>query len=96
MALKTRSILLLFMYLLVTACEEAIDLPLHPLDLDILVVEGIVTNEKINHRIKLSHPYVSQNKKSVPATGAIVRITNSTDSISLTEFPAGSGEYYTP
>ena len=96
MALKTRSILLLFMYLLVIACEEAIDLPLQSIELDILVVEGIVTNEKINHRIKLSHPYISQSKKSVPATGAMVSITNGVDSVSLTEFPTGSGEYYTP
>lgn len=94
--MKIKGILLLFMYVLATACEEAIDLPLHSNDLDILVVEGILTNEKINHRIRLSHPYISQNKKSVPASGALVRITNGADSVSLIEFPTGSGEYYTP
>ncbi|MEK6781660.1 MAG: DUF4249 family protein [Bacteroidota bacterium] len=94
--MSVRVMIAWLMCLLMIACEEAIDLPLASQELTTLVVEGILTNEKINHRIKLSHPYGIQNGNAVPASGAVVNIMDGTDSISLTEFPSGSGEYYTP
>lgn len=82
---------------LLFACQEVpIDFPLQSQNLTILVIEGTLTNERINHRIKLSHPYTNQNGKSVPASGALVSITDGTNSVVLTEFPVGSGEYFTP
>ena len=95
MALKTKTILTLLLSGLI-ACEEKVDLPLSSKNLNTIVVEGILTNERINHRIKLTHPYTTQNAAGIPVTGAIVTITDGTSSVPLTEFPTGSGEYYTP
>ena len=95
--MKIKTIVTSFFWILLIACQEVpIDFPLQSQNLNTLVVEGILTNELINHRIKLSHPYTSQNGSSIPAIGAIVRVNDGTSSVFLTEMPAGSGEYYTP
>ncbi len=97
MAIRVKTILIFLMWLLLISCEEVpIDFPLQSQNLNILVVEGTLTNERINHRIKLSRPYTTQNDKAVPVAGAILSITDGTSSVVLTEVPAGSGEYYTP
>ena len=79
-----------------TACEEKIDLPLQTQNLNTIVVEGILTNEKINHKIRLSRPYGKQNEEPAPVSGAVVSITDGSSSVLLVESPVGSGEYYTP
>ncbi len=85
------------MWALLISCEEVpIDFPLQSQQLNVLVVEGILTNERINHRIRISRPYTTQNGTPVPVAGAIVSITDGTSSVILTEVPAGSGEYFTP
>jgi hypothetical protein len=79
-----------------TACEEIIDDTVSPEQSELLVVEGLLTNEKKNHKVKLTLPYSYQNNKEIPATGAFVAIINSDTALSvLNEFPKGSGEYYT-
>lgn len=81
---------------LTIACEERIDLSSSPEDTGLLVVEGVLTNERKNHLVKLSLPYKAQNGKSQPATGALVWVTEDNTLYPLTEFPTGSGNYYTP
>jgi hypothetical protein len=96
MAMKVTIVMILLMASLLLTCREVpIDFPLPSQNLTSLVVEGILTNEKINHRIKLTLPYTLQNGNAKPATGAIVTISDGTDVALLTEYPAGSGEYYT-
>jgi hypothetical protein len=78
-------------------CEETVDLPLASSSTDLIVVEGIVTNEKINHKIKLTKPYLSQNEIAEPIAGAIVTLAEDNVVVyNLTETPIGSGEYFTP
>ncbi|MEX1240994.1 MAG: DUF4249 family protein, partial [Cyclobacteriaceae bacterium] len=85
----------IFAVLVLTACEEKVDVKLFPEDTGLLAVEGVLTNERKNHLVKLSLPYQQVNGESMPATGASVFVV--TDSVyALTEFPAGSGRYYTP
>lgn len=85
----------IFVFLFLAACEEKTDVPLSPEDTGLLAVEGVLTNERKNHLVKLSLPYRQMNGEPGPATGASVFIA--TDSVyALTEFPAGSGRYYTP
>jgi len=79
-----------------TRCEEVIDARTDVGNPDLIVVEGIITNERINHKIKLTRPYQTQNETPARVSGAFVRITNGTDTLTLTESPALSGEYYTP
>ncbi len=94
--MKTPKIFLIFVMLLI-ACEERIELSLQSEDTRLIAVEGMLTNENINHKIKLSLPYQSINGKSLPVSGAVVFVAegNST-TYTLSEQPAGSGEYYTP
>ena len=95
--MKAKTIVASLFWILLIACQEVpIDFPLQSQNLSTVVVEGTLTNERINHRIKLSHPYTKQNGTPMPATGAIVSVTDGISAVVLTEFPAGSGEYYTP
>jgi len=97
MAVKMKIIAIGILFWLLIACSEVpIDFPLQSQNLTVLVVEGTLTNERINHRIRLSHPYASQNGTSLPASGAIVSVSDGTNSVVLTELPVGSGEYFTP
>src|SRR5687767_5705245 len=82
--------------LLCVACEESFHKPLMSEDTNLLVVEGVLTNEKIKHLIKLTTPYQSQNGIPTPVSGAIIQITDETNTYPLTELPIGSGQYYTP
>jgi hypothetical protein len=78
------------------SCEEEFDAPLSTKDTNLLIVEGILTNENKNHLVKLSLPYAQSNGESLPASGAAVYVFEDTTAIVLTEFPAASGHYYTP
>lgn len=95
--MKIKILFLVLLPFLFTACEERIDIPLQSEVTNLLAVEGILTNENINHKIKISFPYQPMNGTSQPVSGALVTIQedNSTPS-ALTEFPVASGEYYTP
>jgi hypothetical protein len=81
--------------MIILSCEDRIDLPSSSENVDLIVVDGILTNENINHKIKLTRTYTTLNENPVPVTGAVVRIFEGLDPIPLFEFPAGSGEYYT-
>lgn len=87
---------ILFFILLLMACEEETNLPLKSEDTHLIAVEGMLTNENISHRVKLTHPHKTQNETPEPVTGALVTIADDATVYPLTEYPAGSGEYYTP
>jgi len=96
MAMKTRAIFSIVISLFF-ACEERIDLPIQSKDTELLVVEGVLTNENINHKVKLTLPYQSINGKGAPASGAVVLVAEGNSKVyTLSEQPAGAGEYYTP
>jgi hypothetical protein len=82
--------------LLATACEEKSDLPFSSEETGLLVVEGVLTNENKNHLVSLSLPYLRQNGAPRPAAGAAVWIAEDSTIVMLSEFPQGSGKYYTP
>lgn len=86
----------IFLLLLTVSCEEKIDVSLPSEDTGLLVVEGVLTNERKNHRVTLSLPYSEQNGEPQPATGASVVVKEDTTFYLLDELPAGSGNYYTP
>ncbi len=81
--------------ILIMGCEEKIDLSLKSEDTGLLVVEGVLTNEKTNHAIILSHPHDTLNAKPAPVTGAIINVTEGNNSYKVTESPAESGHYLT-
>lgn len=91
-----RHILLFSTVALLMACEEKSDLELMTENTKLIVVEGIVTNENISHRVKLSRTFTSQNEEPIPVSADTVVITDGTTFYSLTESPVGSGNFYTP
>jgi len=93
---KRYIILYLLLCVLPVACEEVTDFPLTTEDSNLVVVEGILTNENINHRIKLTRPYKTQNETPEAIAGAVVTLKDENSTYMLAESPAGSGEYYTP
>ncbi len=80
----------------VSSCEEQIVKPLQTINSDLLVVEAVLTNERQNHKVTLSHPYQTVNGIAAPATGATLFVVEGNSVIYNTlEFPIGSGVYYT-
>jgi len=96
MEMKIRNLLLIF-FCVLAACEERLDIPLLSEDKDLLAVEGVLTNENISHTITLTFPYQMMNSKAAPVSGAVVQILEGNSATyTLTEAPAGSGQYVTP
>ena len=89
-------IFLSFLIAFAAGCEEKVDLPLSPENTDLLVVEGVITNENKNHLVTLTHPYPKQNGEGQPVSGALVIVFEDSTAHVLTEIPSGSGKYYTP
>lgn len=82
--------------LLLFSCEEIVQRPVADPSTPRLVVEAVLSNERINHRVKLSSSATQLNAIASPVAGAVVAIHGGGSSVVLTETPAGSGEYYTP
>lgn len=82
--------------LVLTACEEQVNRQLFSEETDLLVVEGVMTNELKSHLVKLSQPYGEMNGRGKAVAGASVYVFEDTTIFALTELPAGSGNYYTP
>lgn len=76
-------------------CEEVIQRPIQSQDTNVLVVDGIITNEKKKHKIILSLPYKNLNGNPLPASGAIIEIAEGNKIYNTTETPANSGLYFT-
>ena len=93
MALR-RVISILMLAFLGTSCEETVEVSLPFEDAELIAVEAIITNENINHWVRLSLPYQQINGRSVGVRGAVVTITDGTSTIALSELD--SGKYVTP
>lgn len=77
-------------------CEEVIEGPNNSISSDLIVVEGLLTNEFKNHTVKITRPYSNQNETTEPIAGATVAIFDSEENFFLLqESPAGSGIYLT-
>lgn len=87
------TILLLVFFML--GCEERYLTELQSEETGLLAVEGVLTNENVSHKIKLSYPYLTLNGNVAPATGAVVRVLEGTGTIyTFSEDPAAPGDYY--
>lgn len=76
-------------------CEEVVDRSIVSGEPK-LVVEGVLTNERTRHTVKLSRSYAGQDGSGTPVSGALVRVTEGLTEYPLTENPAVPGEYDTP
>ena len=85
----------LVLFLLTMSCEERANIQLNTEESRLIVVEGMVTNENINHRVKFSRTYTNPNQELEPLSMDTVIITDGTEVYPLTEIVKGSGEYFT-
>lgn len=85
----------LFIILMIGSCEEQIAWDFKTRDLPLLVVEGMITNEKTRHQVKLTRPVTELNEIPEPVSGATVTIHENEKLLLLSEDPVGSGIYKT-
>lgn len=88
------TLFLIFMSQLVS-CENATEWENNIQAPDYLVVNGLITNEKKEHEIKLSKTVDQLNETEKPISGAIVTIFDGDTLFILAENPANSGIYRT-
>lgn len=92
--MKTR-LIILSLCILCISCENERYWEIDPQTNDLLVVEALITNEKTNHLVKLTHTNPESNGGFNPASGATVIISDGINNELLLEFPAASGLYFT-
>ncbi len=90
-----RLVIYISIILTVASCEEDIRWEPKVQSLDIIVVEAMITNERIQHQVRLSRPVERLNDIPEPVSGAIVTISDQDTTFDLNEYPAGSGMYLT-
>lgn len=91
---KTISSLLLMLCGMFFSCEEEANIAFETQDVNLLAIEGVVTNENINHTIRLSLPYQKQNNAATPVPDAIASISDGITSVQLVH--SENGKYLTP
>lgn len=60
--------------LLLVSCEKTIDWPLDTNEPKVIVVEGVITNERKAHEVRISMPMADMNGTPRPVSGAFVAI----------------------
>jgi hypothetical protein len=85
----------LMIILICVSCEEQITWDFDTRDTPLIVVEGMITNEKIQHQVRLTRPVTELNAVPEPVSGANVVIREPESSMVLKESPSGSGIYLT-
>lgn len=85
---------LILIYLVLTSCEKEVHWEFEPYDKQI-VVDGIITNTKKSHIIKITKSVTELNEAPEPVIGARVTVDNGDTLILLIEFPKNSGIYRT-
>lgn len=88
-------ILLLIGQLLMLSCSEKIEWDLKYQEEELIVVEGKITSELMQHEVKLTRPVFEINGIPEPVTGAVVEINNGHVIYTLTEDPSRPGIYQT-
>jgi len=85
----------IWIIIVVAGCEEEIRWNLKIRESDVIVVEGVITNERIQHQVRLTRPVKRLNEVPELVTGAAVTISDQTSTFILSEFSEGSGIYLT-
>ncbi len=83
----------IILLLLLTSCEEQADWDLPAGSNDVVVVDGIITNELKVQSISLSEPVTSLNEKPRPVSGATVLISSNLQVYSFHEDALNPGTY---
>ena len=84
----------MFLFILLISCEEVTEWDINAQDKDLIVVEGLITNELKSHTIRLSRPIDELNDYPDVVSGAFVAVQSGDDIAVFQEYPQGSGIYY--
>lgn len=82
------------MITLLSSCEEKTDWPLQATEADVIIVDGIITNEYQNQLITITKPVEELNEEPKPVIGAQVSVFDGVEYHPFLEYPVGSGKYY--
>ncbi|MCP4312160.1 MAG: DUF4249 family protein [Bacteroidetes bacterium] len=85
----------LLLFLLAGSCTEKIGWELEYQEVDVMVVEGKITNEVKSHEVILTWPVYEINTQPEAVRGAVVVINDGREIHSLTEDPSRPGVYLT-
>jgi hypothetical protein len=85
----------IILILVLFSCEEKIDYDFNSKETIRLVVEGMITNERKAHEVKLSLPVQHLNEAPQPVSGALVAITDQENVYILLEDIHNPGIYLT-
>lgn len=88
--------LLIGIMLILSGCEKAIEIDYQSTPPDVIVIDGIITNEQKAHLVRLTHPVVNPNDTPLPVAGAVVMIYDADSVWNLIESQTNPGNYYSP
>lgn len=88
-----KRILLYIGILIMASCAKQSDWVPEGSGPDLIVVEGVLTNEAVRQSIYIHHSIQGLNEEPVPVSGANVLISNETNTYQLTEDPDQAGTY---
>lgn len=88
-------ILVLSLIITLYSCTEIIDINVEEQEIDILVVEGSITNDTMEHRVRLTKAgNYFMNSPAIEVSNAIVYVSDGDSIYQFHEKVAGSGEYF--
>lgn len=93
--MNLKQIKYLLVFLIFVSCEAERDWDLQSGSLPVIVVDGILTNEKKAHEIRLTHPVTEMNQTPEPVSGAVVTVFDRSKVYILHEDPVKPGLYKT-
>jgi hypothetical protein len=87
--------LLIFIIIATLGCVKKTDWPISGQSLNLIVVDGNITDESKSQTIRITLPVKDLNVPPLPVTGATVLISNEDSTWQLAENPVNSGCYLT-
>ena len=93
--MNLRQIKYLLVFIIIVSCEAEREWDLQTGSLPAIVVDGILTNEKKVHEIRLTRPVTEMNQTPTPVSGAVVAVFDGSKVYILKEDPVNAGIYKT-
>ncbi len=90
-----KKLIYIFMLFFLFSCEKQTDWNLQDEDIDLIIINGTITDELKKQRINIFYPVKELNQQPKPVSGAIVRIVSNNIQVWLTEEPGNPGVYST-
>ncbi len=91
--MSIKNLCILFLIILLSSCEKEINWNIKAETSNSIVVDAILTNEYKYQEIRLSHPKLDINTKAEVVSGAIVNVSNESDTLNFIEEPDRPGIY---